>query len=326
MPSKVFNSAGEALLGLYHDGMSIMAGGFGLAGTPEYLIQALVECEVRNLTLISNNCGADDHGLWCLLRNGQIRKMFASYVGDNNLFERLLGRVGLDFTVIDKEHATVSRTVTDMVLLAARAGRIDALVRVQSSRDSDILSALDCGASGVLVPHVASPETARQVVSCCRYRNGHRGLSPSGRAGGYGDAKMWTHMDAQDASIAGIAMIEDREALERIEEIVQTDGLDAVFIGRGDLTVALRAESISDASVGEAVIRIMSAARSAKKPVCVMDQQAEDIWPLEAQGASAFIVNSDQGMMKRMAISEKAVFERLSPSGNLGTRGAPHHG
>ncbi|MEI7816213.1 MAG: CoA transferase subunit A [Desulfuromonadales bacterium] len=77
----------EALAGI-PDGSSIMAGGFGLVGIPEKLIQGLRESGVHNLTVISNNCGVDDWGLGVLLQNKQIRKMVSSYVGENKEFER----------------------------------------------------------------------------------------------------------------------------------------------------------------------------------------------------------------------------------------------
>src|SRR5207245_2498351 len=70
-------------------GMTIMAGGFGLCGIPEMLITAIRESEVKDLTVVSNNCGVDDFGLGILLAGGQIRKMISSYVGENKLFERL---------------------------------------------------------------------------------------------------------------------------------------------------------------------------------------------------------------------------------------------
>ena len=69
--------------------MTIMSGGFGLSGNPENLIPAIRESGVKELTVISNNCGADGFGLWTLLDNGQIRKMISSYVGENKLFEQL---------------------------------------------------------------------------------------------------------------------------------------------------------------------------------------------------------------------------------------------
>ncbi len=86
---KVYPDARAALDGLLFDGMTIMAGGFGLSGNPEHLIPALKASGVKNITLISNNCGADGLGLWMLLDNGQIRKMISSYVGENKLFADL---------------------------------------------------------------------------------------------------------------------------------------------------------------------------------------------------------------------------------------------
>src|SRR6202012_5583473 len=89
MVDKVYKDAHAALDGVLFDGMTIMSGGFGLSGNPENLIAALKDSGVKNLTIISNNCGADGFGLWMLLNNGQIRKMISSYVGENKLFEKL---------------------------------------------------------------------------------------------------------------------------------------------------------------------------------------------------------------------------------------------
>ena len=74
---------------LLHDGMTIMSGGFGLSGNPESLIDEIHAANVRDLTVISNNAGADGFGLWKLLDAGQVRKMISSYVGENKLFEKL---------------------------------------------------------------------------------------------------------------------------------------------------------------------------------------------------------------------------------------------
>ncbi len=84
---KIFESAAAALHDL-KDGMTLMSGGFGLCGNPENLIAAVHEKGVRDLTLISNNCGTTDLGLGVLLKAKQIRKMVASYVGENKEFER----------------------------------------------------------------------------------------------------------------------------------------------------------------------------------------------------------------------------------------------
>jgi 3-oxoacid CoA-transferase subunit A len=89
MVNKVYEDARAALDGLLFDGMSIMSGGFGLSGNPETLIEQLHRSGVKDLTVISNNCGADGFGLWVLLNARQIRKMISSYVGENKLFEQL---------------------------------------------------------------------------------------------------------------------------------------------------------------------------------------------------------------------------------------------
>src|SRR5579872_6189069 len=89
MSGKIYRDATAALAGVPFDGMTVMSGGFGLSGNPENLIAALNQNGVKNLTVISNNCGADGFGLWVLLNSGQIRKMISSYVGENKLFEEL---------------------------------------------------------------------------------------------------------------------------------------------------------------------------------------------------------------------------------------------
>jgi len=84
--NKVYADARSALAGLLKDGMTIMAGGFGLCGIPETLILAIRDSGVKNLTVVSNNCGTDGTGLGVLLDTRQIKKMISSYVGENKTF------------------------------------------------------------------------------------------------------------------------------------------------------------------------------------------------------------------------------------------------
>jgi len=96
---KVYADAGAALDGLLRDGMLIAAGGFGLCGIPELLIEAILKAGTRDLTIASNNCGVDGFGLGKLLDSRQIRKMISSYVGENAEFMRqyLSGELELEF-------------------------------------------------------------------------------------------------------------------------------------------------------------------------------------------------------------------------------------
>jgi|TARA_B110000003_G_scaffold73713_1_gene75217 3-oxoacid CoA-transferase subunit A len=96
---KVFNNADEALSGLLKDDIFIAAGGFGLCGIPELLLNAIKESKVKNLTFASNNAGVDDFGIGILLQTKQVRKMISSYVGENAEFMRqyLSGELELEF-------------------------------------------------------------------------------------------------------------------------------------------------------------------------------------------------------------------------------------
>src|SRR5919206_5345641 len=99
MANKVYPDAAAALDGLLHDGMMIMAGGFGLCGIPEKLIGAVREAGVKGLTVVSNNAGIDGAGLGLLLESRQIKKMISSYVGENKLFaeQYLAGVLEIEF-------------------------------------------------------------------------------------------------------------------------------------------------------------------------------------------------------------------------------------
>src|SRR3981189_291589 len=99
MANKIYPDAAAALADLLHDGMMIMAGGFGLCGIPEKLIRAIHEAGVKDLTVVSNNAGIDGAGLGVLLETRQIRKMISSYVGENKLFAELYlkGELELEF-------------------------------------------------------------------------------------------------------------------------------------------------------------------------------------------------------------------------------------
>lgn len=213
----------------------------------------------------------------------------------------ILGGMGFDFLVVDEEHSPFDRQSTDAALFAARATGAAGLVRVQSPAPHHILSVLDCGATGVLVPHVATAALAGQVAAACRYRGGKRGYSGSVRAAGYGGGKMWDYIAAADAATTVVAQIEDPEALDEIDAIAATDGIDALFIGRGDLTAALGAPTNDAPVIRDAVDRIAAAAKRAGKPVMVFVGGMKEAEWLRSIGATAFVHSSDQGMMKQAA-------------------------
>ena len=213
----------------------------------------------------------------------------------------ILGELGYDFVVIDQEHSPFDRTTTDIALMAARATDTPALVRVPGPEA--ILSVLDCGATGVLVPHVKSAAYAREVAAMFRYRGGSRGYATSTRAGGYTAVPMWKHIAESDANMTFVAQIEDPVALDEIDAIAAVEGVDSLFIGRGDLTAAFGDETKDPPDVRRAVERIAEAGRKANKPVSVYVGNATEAAWLSGLGASVFVLSSDQGFLRQAAAS-----------------------
>lgn len=224
----------------------------------------------------------------------------------------ILGDIGFDFVVIDAEHAPFDRGTIDQILMATRAANTTGIVRVPSSAKSGMLSALDCGAAGVLVPHLVSAEMAREIVAACRFRNGKRGFSNSTRAGNYGSQGIWDYVDGCDALTTVIGMIEDPEAVDAIDEIVAVDGLDAVFIGRGDLIVSYGLSSPAADELKVATEKIIASAKAAGKAVIAMSPGGEDAAWLTGLGVTGLIIASDQGFMRQAAGKSLAELRQLS--------------
>ncbi len=223
----------------------------------------------------------------------------------------IIGGLGFDFVVIDEEHAPFDRGTIDQALLGARASGTAGIVRVSDATPAKILSVLDDGAAGILAPHTDSVEKARSLVASCRYRGGKRGYSNTNRGGGYGGTPMHTHIAQRDAETVVIAMIEDIAALDVIDEIMAVEGLDGIFVGRGDLTAAYGATGYTDPRVQGATEKILAAARKAGKPACLLVSGAEEAASWRAKGVNAFLVASDQGFLRAAALKARTDFDAL---------------
>ena len=210
----------------------------------------------------------------------------------------VLGRSALDLLVLDAEHAPFDRTTLDLCLLAARD--MPVLVRPASAAHDPILQALDGGATGVILPHIRSADEARALVQACHYQPGGRGFAGSTRAAGYTTLGMAKHRAAA-RGVTVIAQIEDAEAVEAIDEIVAVEGIDAIFIGRIDLTISMGVESPDDPAVVAAVERICSAARRAGRTIGMFVSRTEDVPGWRAKGATMFVLQSDQEFLLKGA-------------------------
>lgn len=172
----------------------------------------------------------------------------------------------VDFVWIDMEHTHLDFRSVHAHLLAARAGRVAALVRVRSSDVAQIKPVLDFGAPGVIVPQIRSAAEARRVVANCRYApQGERGYGPR-RPADYGRAGGPQWMADMNRQLFVAVQVENCAALAEVDEIAAIDGLDSLCLGPFDLSIALgRPGDIEHPEVRAALERIVRAARAAGK-------------------------------------------------------------
>ena len=216
----------------------------------------------------------------------------------------------LDLIVLDAEHAPFDRAALDACVLAARAGNKPVLVRPASADAAQLLQALDAGADGVIVPHVRTASEAAAVVAACHYGPGGRGFAGSTRAAGYTTLGMARHRAAAKQVLV-VAQIEDAEALDEIDAIAATPELDALFIGRADLTVSLGAETPDDDVVVQAVSRICVAGRAAGVATGMFLGRTDDVAAWRAAGASLFVLQSDQEFLLKGAAALDAAIRAV---------------
>ena len=208
----------------------------------------------------------------------------------------VLGLSDLDVIALDAEHAPFGRLETDLCIAALRAANKPCLVRVSDDSASELRNALDSGATGVVVPHVTSAEQAERIVKACHFGDGGRGFAGSPRAAGYGSRSMRQHLDESAKDTTVIVQIEDLPALECAGDIAAVDGVDAVFIGRIDLAVALGLSPM-DKAVIDAVEDVCRASAAAGTAVGMFTPDLAELPRWRELGASLFLLSSDHSMM-----------------------------
>ena len=151
----------------------------------------------------------------------------------------LLGLAGFDFIVVDMEHAPLTLESAYRAIVVAQAMGMGALVRVPDRSDSHLQRLLDSGADGILVPRVTDAATCRASVDAMRFSpTGVRGLGSTSRAGRWGLDTAANYLEHGRHGIVRGVQVEDQDGLRTIEEILDVDGLSALFIGTGDLSLS----------------------------------------------------------------------------------------
>jgi 2-keto-3-deoxy-L-rhamnonate aldolase RhmA len=220
----------------------------------------------------------------------------------------IVGGAGFDFVVIDTEHALLSvRDVYGLLVVYSRMG-VAPLVRITDHGYGDAQRYLDAGAAGILVPHVSNAGQASATMRQFLFPpEGTRGMGYAARAGLWGalpgGPPEYVRVGQED--VARIAMIEERESVDDIAAILAAPGLDAVFIGPGDLSLSM-GEPGGSPAVHDAVTTCIKAAVAAGVPVGTVVAGQDQIRLRAEQGCRFILVGNDTGMLggaARQAVS-----------------------
>lgn len=212
----------------------------------------------------------------------------------------VLGTTKLDFACVDAEHAPFDRATLDLMVMAGRAAQLAIFIRIAEVNPAIVLSALDIGAAGLLVPHVDSAEQAREVVAMARYQGGTRGYSSSPRFAAYGSLGMKEALRVGDQAQI-ICQIECEAAVEQAEAIAAVPGVAGLFVGRADLALSMGLDSPRDERVLEATRRTLAAATGAGKLAGMHVSGNAERDQFAALGANWFVVSSDQTLLRQAA-------------------------
>jgi len=208
----------------------------------------------------------------------------------------MISSCGYDWLFMDGEHGNLS-TLDWQRMLQAVAGRSAAIIRVAANSEREIKKILDIGADGIIAPQVNTAAEARHVVACCKYPpQGIRGVGLA-RAQGYG-SNFAGYMETANVSIAVIIQAEHIDAVNNIDEIVEVDGIDAVFIGPYDLSASMGLMGqVDHPEVVEAIDRVGRACQRREISLGYFGTTAESVQDYVRKGYHLICAGTDAGFV-----------------------------
>lgn len=207
---------------------------------------------------------------------------------------------GFDFIVLDAEHAPLSLSDLNHMIVVARAIGISPVVRVPDHGYGDVQRLLDAGAAGVFFPHVSDRAQCEQVIGQASHPpHGTRGAGGGMRAGNWGMGGADYAGDGA-GKVMRIPMIEEQAAVGNADEILAVDGVDGVFIGPGDLSMTMGRKP-ADPAVRDAAGRVLKKAKAARVPAGTVAPDAPGARRLIDEGYDFILVSNDTGMLAAAA-------------------------
>ncbi len=201
---------------------------------------------------------------------------------------------GLDFLCLDAEHSPIDRNGMDVCVAMCRALGLPVLVRVPEGSRTEILKALDVGATGIVVPHVDTVEKAQDIARWARFGHSGRGFAGSTRWADYTTNNMAALLERSQNETVVIAQIEEPEAVDAIDDIAAVEGLDGLFVGPADLAVCMGETDANCKAVRDIMAKVGAAAKSASKCAITFVPNTDIAVSLQPAGLTMFCVGSEQ--------------------------------
>lgn len=229
----------------------------------------------------------------------------------SSLLVEMTGYAGYDFVILDMEHASVNPETIENMVRAAECAVITPLVRVPVANPEIIMRVLDCGAQGIVVPHVTNHVAAEKAVAAARYHPyGCRGIS-GGRTTGFGSIDLLTYFERANAEIMVSVMIEDKTGIDNLDEILAVPGIDMVLEGAVDLSQSYGVPGQPQHSaVQSAIGRIASACRDKNIPFCAVPRTSNRYEIELKYGAQAYLLGDDRGVGFRALKAHLTTFKQ----------------
>ena len=242
------------------------------------------------------------------LKEGQV--CFGTFIRLGPAAVEILGHAGWDFVVIDMEHGVFDFTHVEHMVRAARCAGITSLVRVAEPTPSYIMRVVDAGAEGVQIPQVKTAEMARQVAQAARYfPDGERGLCSYVRAAAYSAIPPDEHMATSNNEVLTVVHIEGQAAASQIRDIMETPGIDVIFLGPWDLSQSLGVPGkTKDPRVIEVMERVIAACKERGIILGTFVREVEDAKRWIERGIRYMMVSTDAGLLLQ---SSRERLERL---------------
>jgi len=226
----------------------------------------------------------------------------------------IMAKAGFDILMVDMEHGPGG--IMDLIGQLQAVSHYDVVpfVRAPWNDFVTIKRILDAGVSGILVPYVNSAEEAARAVSACKYPlEGIRGIAPSPRAGGYG-MNQRDYLDYANEELDVLVAVETKTAVDHIEEIVKTNGLDGIFIGPMDLATSFgHFCNPKDEEVQEAIRKVEAVVLGSDKFLATVAGSFEEAKKLYEKGYSMVIMMSDTTTLGKVALDQVEQFKEMYP-------------